>query len=73
MTFTLETPAHVSTHDIEEAAELAALGFGRKADEHNLRDTTTHMSGVDHIQLLREHDKLVAFAAYQRSFWRPCY
>lgn len=73
MTFTLETPRTIDTSTIEEAAELTALGFGRQANQDNLQDTAAHITGVDHLQLLRKDEELVAFAAYQRLLWRPCH
>ncbi|HEY5695357.1 MAG TPA: hypothetical protein VIQ80_00825 [Candidatus Saccharimonadales bacterium] len=70
MPYNIETPKKLRTQDIEAAAELTALGFGRNADDHNLRDTTDHLNAADHIQLVRDEERLVGFAAYRRLLWR---
>lgn len=70
MKYSIETPAKISRADIEAAAELTALGFGRDADEHNLRDTEAHLTAVDHLQLIKNAERLIGFAAYRRLLWR---
>ena len=47
------------------------MGFGREADEHNYQDTKDHLEGVDYLQIVRNNQELVAFAAYQRLLWQP--
>lgn len=71
MSLNIETPKKLHSRDIEAAAELTALGFGRIADEHNLRDAAEHLDSADHIQLVRNDEQLVGFAAYRRLLWRP--
>lgn len=71
MSFNIETPKKLHSHDVEAAAELTALGFGRDADEHNLRDTAEHLESADCIQFVRSDERLVGFAAYRRLLWRP--
>jgi hypothetical protein len=66
----LETVHNISTINMEEAAEITALGFGRDNDESNYTDTLIHLESADTIQLLSEEKKLVAFAAYRRLLWQ---
>lgn len=72
MSYTIETPKKLRKDDIEAAAGLTALGFGRRADTYNLQDTTEHLSTADHVQLVHDdNEHLVGFAAYRRLLWQP--
>ena len=71
MPFSIETPHSLTSYDIEQAAELTAMGFGREADEHNYQDTKDHLEGVNYLQIVRNNQELVAFASYQRLLWQP--
>lgn len=69
----LETGDNSNFFNMEEAAAVTALGFGRDNDEANYNDTLAHLESADHIQVLREQERLVAFAAYRRQLWQAGY
>jgi hypothetical protein len=69
----METITKLSQKDLEEAAEITALGFGREADDENYRDTQAHLESADHLRVMRnDEERLVAFAAYRGLLWQPC-
>ncbi len=70
MSFNLERVRKVSAREVEEAAALTAMGFGREAGEENYLDTQAHLEGADDIQFLRSNGDMVAFAAYRRTLWQ---
>lgn len=70
MSFTLETKQKITLHEIEQAAEITAMGFGRSGGEENYADTKAHFEGGDQIQLLHDDKELVGFAIYRRLLWR---
>lgn len=70
MPYTIEALPNLTTSALEEAAELTALGFGRRNDDHNFVDTKTHLTNADTVHFLRDEKQLVAFAAYRSLLWR---
>jgi hypothetical protein len=70
MSFTFERPTKFTASDMEQAAQLTAVGFGREANEHNYQDTVAHIDSADHLQVVRRENELVGFAAYRRLLWR---
>jgi hypothetical protein len=70
MSLSIEISKKLTTHDLEQAATLTALGFGREANEHNYQDTRAHLESADHLQVVRHEDELVGFAAYKRLLWQ---
>jgi len=70
MSLSIELSKKLTTRDLEQAATLTALGFGREADEHNYQDTRAHLESADHLQVVRRKDELVGFAAYKRLLWQ---
>lgn len=71
MTHERHTVSSISDKDLAEAAEITARAFGRDNDEENLHDTEEHLSSADQIQLIRNSERLVAYAAYRRKLWQP--
>ena len=70
MSYSIETVSHLSTHDIEVAAQLTAVGFDRANDAHNLSDTESHLRSADHLKFTRYNGDLVGFAAFRSLLWR---
>ncbi|HEX6416226.1 MAG TPA: hypothetical protein VFZ62_01760 [Candidatus Saccharimonadales bacterium] len=71
MPYSIETITTLSPHELSQAAELTAAGFGRENDAHNLQDTEDHLLGADVLQVMRRNQELLAFAAYRRPLWQP--
>lgn len=59
----------MASHNVEPLARLAALGFSRRNDEDNFKDTLGHCLAADHIQTVTANDELVGFALYSRRLW----
>jgi hypothetical protein len=72
MSLSMETITKINPSDLEQAAEITALGFGREVDDENYRDTQAHLESADQLQIVRDEERLVAFAAYRGLLWQPC-
>jgi hypothetical protein len=72
MSLSMETITKINPSDLEQAAEITALGFGREFDDENYRDTQAHLESADQLQIVRDEERLVAFAAYRNLLWQPC-
>lgn len=70
MSISIEMCAAPLGGTIEQIAQIAAEGFGRDNDADNYQDTLEHVSGVDHIQLVKHDEKLAGFALYRRCLWQ---
>jgi len=71
MNYTIESNKDLAQQDIEAAAELTALAFGRPADDHNFQDTKEHLFGAERL-FARDADNsnLIGFATYRSLLWR---
>jgi hypothetical protein len=70
MNYTFETTDQLNHTDLAIAAEITAHGFGRENTETNYLDTEAHLTGMDHIQIARNGERLAAFAAFRRCLWQ---